>query len=172
MTDKVPVLLTVLVETATRRWSVSGITPDDQGVPLMCTEPGDFEPVVGETLDEQTSYLRHRLSGVLQRGCDRLWGRQMKPRQIVFVADDGMQRSHPNLTQRVADHFAEWMTSPPVAFFVCTGGWDDGAELTLDRIAGDLDPADQNRLIQTLPQLIKTLENRQAWEFAVSNPTT
>ncbi|QDV47611.1 hypothetical protein Enr13x_75220 [Stieleria neptunia] len=170
MTEKEPVLLTVLIESATRRWSVAGVTLDGRAVPLMCTEPGDFDPVVGATLDEQTSYLRHRLSGVLQRGCDRLWGRQMKPRHIVFVADDGLEQSHPNLTQRVADHFAEWMTSPPVAFFICTDGWSGDAEFTLDAVAGELDPTHYEILTKALPPLIKKLDDRQAWEIAASKP--
>ncbi|PAY17980.1 hypothetical protein CKO51_18400 [Rhodopirellula sp. SM50] len=170
MTDKEPVLLTVLIESVTRRWSVAGITSDGRGVPLMCTEPGDFDAVVGQTLDEQASYLRHRLSGVLQRGCDRLWGRQMKPRHIVFVADEPLRRSHPDLTQRVAEHFVEWMTSPPVAFFICTDGWSGDAELTLDTVAGELDPTDQEILTKALPTLIQTLQDREAWEFAASKP--
>ncbi len=170
MTDKEPVLLTVLIESVTRRWSVAGITADGRGVPLMCTEPGDFDAVVGQTLDEQASYLRHRLSGVLQRGCDRLWGRQMKPKQIVFVADEALKQSHPNLTQRVADHFVEWMTSPPVAFFVTDLQRSDDDTPTLDPIAGELDQAAQDNLTTALPTLIQTLQDREAWEFAASKP--
>ena len=53
-------------------------------------------------------------SGVLQRGCDRLWRREEKPRQIVFVANGLFSEATPELTQRVADHLVEWMTSPLV----------------------------------------------------------
>ncbi|MEO8493577.1 MAG: hypothetical protein ABI614_00795 [Planctomycetota bacterium] len=165
-TEKQPVLLTVLVETGTRRWFVAGIALDGQAVPLMCSEPGNLDAYVGVVFDEQVSFLRHRLSGVLQRGCDRLWGRQMKARQIVFVVDADFEQATSDLTQRVADHFVEWMTSPPVVFFKCANGFPNGESPTLDQLAGNLDDADREALATGLPRLIAELENSNLWELA------
>src|SRR6266849_810917 len=109
MAAKEPVLLTVLIETAKFRWYVGGIGLDGAATPLFCSEPGNLKPYVGVPFDEQVNFLRHRLSGVLQRGCDRLWGRQLKPCQIVFVADGSFVEADSKLTRRVAEHFVAWM---------------------------------------------------------------
>jgi hypothetical protein len=172
MTEKQTVLLTVLVDTAERRWFVAGITHRGQAVPLMCSEAGNLDPYVGVVFDEQVSFLRHRLSGVLQRGCDRLWGRQMKPCQIVFVADDEFQNTSSDLTQRVADHFVEWMSKPPVAFFTCENGWSTSVGLTLNQLAGNLDQADQQALAEGLPRLIAALDDRDLWEVVPNRPAS
>src|SRR5262245_36956673 len=116
MPDKEPVLLTVLIETRNLRWFVAGVGLDAAAIPLLCSEPGNLRPYLGVPLDQQVDFLRHRLSGVLQRGCDRLWGRAKKPCQLVFVTDGAFDPAVPELTQRVADHFVEWMTRPPVVF--------------------------------------------------------
>jgi hypothetical protein len=116
MTDKEPALLTVLIETAALRWYVAGIDLTGRPSPLLVSEPGNLSPYLGVPFDEQVNFLRHRLSGVLQRGCDRLWSRQQKPCQIVFVADGLFVEADAALTPRVAEHFVEWLTSPPVVF--------------------------------------------------------
>jgi len=117
MTDKEPMLLTVLIETSCLRWYVAGIDLAGKPLPLLRSETGNLNPYLSLPFDDQVSFLRHRLSGVLQRGCDRLWGRQMKPCQIVFVADGPFVQADAELTARVAEHFVEWMTRPPVVFF-------------------------------------------------------
>ena len=123
MTAKEPVLLTVLIETASLRWYVAGISLAGEALPLLKSEAGNLSPYLGVPFDEQVSFLRHRLSGVLQRGCDRLWGRQKKPCQIVFVADGPFVQASAELTARVAEHFVEWMTRPPVVFFTTARGF-------------------------------------------------
>ena len=166
MTNKEPVLLTVLVEIGKRRWFVAGVTLDGQPVPLICSEPGNLDPYVGVVFDEQVSFLRHRLSGVLQRGCDRLWGRQMKPRQIVFVADADFEQANPELTLRVAEHFVLWMSKPPVVFFTSDNGFPKSGAPTLSQLAGDLDHGDRKALATGLPRLVTALDDSDLWELA------
>jgi hypothetical protein len=171
MPDRERVLLTVLIDTANRRWFVAGITQRGEPVPLMCSAAGNLDPYRGVALDEQVSFLRHRLSGVLQRGCDRLWGRQMKPRQIIFVVDGDFDPANSELTRRVADHFVLWMTNPPVAFFISESGWCGSQVPTLTQLAGHLDPADQQLLATGLPRLIAALDDPAQWELAATNRT-
>jgi len=170
MTTKQPVLLTVLVETGTQRWFAAGITLDGQPVPLMCSEAGNLDPYVGIEFDEQVNFLRHRLSGVLQRGCDRLWGRQMKPRQIVFVSDADFELAKPELTQRVAEHFVTWMSNPPVVFFTSEDGELESGDLMLNQVAGDLDDADRIALEMGLPRLVAATVDGDLWELAANKP--
>ena len=172
MTDKQPVLLTVIVETGKRRWFVAGITLDGQSVPLMCSESGNLDPYIGAVFDEQVNFLRHRLSGVLQRGCDRLWGRQMKPRQIVFVVDADFEQVNPELTLRVADHFVEWMSSPPVVFFSSENGFPKSGTPTLNQLAGSLDDTDRKALATGLPRLFSEFEDGDRWELARNKPSS
>ncbi|MHB8952950.1 MAG: hypothetical protein ACYC4U_08200 [Pirellulaceae bacterium] len=168
MTNKVPVLLTVLVETGKRRWFVAGITLDGRPVPLMRSEIGNLDPYVGVGADDQVNFIRHRLCGVLQRGCDRLWGRQMKPCHIIFVADADFEPGNPALTQSVAEHFALWMSNPPVAFFTSLNGFSASAAPTLNQVAGDLDSIGHGALATALPQLIAAFEEIDLWELALS----
>ena len=172
MTNKEPVLLTVLVETGKRRWFVAGIALDGQTVPLMCSEAGNLDPYIGVVFDEQVNFLRHRLCGVLQRGFDRLWGRQMKPRQIAFVVDADFEKANPELTQRVADHFVEWMSSPPVVFFSSANGFPKNEIPTLNKLAGNLDDAGRKALETGLPRLIAALEDGDLWKVAQDSPSS
>jgi hypothetical protein len=172
MTNKELVLLTVFVETGQRRWFVAGIKQSGELVPLMCSEPGNLDPYLEVEFDNQVSFLRHRLCGVLQRGCDRLWGQQLKPRQIVFIADADFEPANPDLTQRVAEHFVEWMTNPPVVFFTCVDDISNGAELTLIKIAGELDHADRTALETGLLRLIEATQESSLWELATTKPTS
>lgn len=166
MTTKEPVLLTVLIETGRRRWFAAGLTLDGRPVPLICSAAGNLDPYVGVGLDEQVNFLRHRLCGVLQRGCDRLWGRQMKPRQIVFVADADFDAARGELTQQVAEHFVVWMTKPPVVFFTSENGFPPAAPAQLRHIAGDMEQSDQKVLATGLPPLMAAMEDGDLWELA------
>lgn len=170
MTNKEPALLTVLIETDRLRWSAAGIRLTGDALPLVQSEPGNLRPYVGAEFDEQVTFLRHRLSGVLQRGCDRLWGRMLKPCQIVFVADGPFAQAPPELTPRVAEHFVEWMTSPPVAFFVRDGGFAQSGPQTLRRVAGELDDAYRNPLESGLAPLIAALDQPGVWEAIPPKP--
>jgi len=61
MTAKEPVLLTVLIETASLRWYVAGIGLEGEPLPLLKSEAGNLSPYLGLPFDEQVSFLRHRL---------------------------------------------------------------------------------------------------------------
>jgi hypothetical protein len=164
--EKEPVLLTVLIETGTLQWYVAGVGLDGNPLPLMRSEPDNLRPYLGALLDEQVNFLRHRLSGVLQRGCDRLWARQKKPCQIVFVADGPFPQAPPELTQQVAAHFVEWMVNPPVAFFLCRDGFDAERSPSLEHVAGEIAPEHQGSLEAGLPRLFATRLESELWETA------
>ncbi|GAA4428022.1 hypothetical protein [Bremerella cremea] len=169
MRNKQPVLLTVLIECESFRWYVAGIDQQGNTTPLLCSEPQDLAPYIGEPFDEQANFLRHRLSGVLQRGCDRLWGKMMKPCQVVFVTDMPFQQAEDGLTQRVADHFFEWMTSPPVVFYTIRES-SPVCNPHLDSIAGEL-LADWNEALkQGFPKMLSKCSQTDPWELVVSKP--
>ncbi|NUQ65751.1 MAG: hypothetical protein HUU20_25055 [Pirellulales bacterium] len=170
MNAKEPVLLTVLIETAELRWYVAGISLTGEAAPLVRSESGNLKPYVGAEFDEQVSFLRHRLSGVLQRGCDRLWGRRKKPCHIVFVADGPFAQAPPELTRRVAEHFVDWMTSPPVVFFTSRHAFRDGGPLPLEQVAGRIDEAYRAPLASGLAVLVGALGDSNAWETAPPKP--
>jgi hypothetical protein len=165
MTTKEPVLLLVLIQTAQLRWYVAGVSLTGEATPLLTCEIGNLRPYLGLPFDEQVSFLRHRLSGVLQRGCDRLWGRQKKPCHIVFVADGLFVDAAPELTLRVAEHFVEWMTSPSVAFFTSVPGFDSSSAAPLRQVAGDLPTASFAALHTGLPDMVAALDRAAAWEL-------
>ena len=168
MGAKEPVLLTVFVETANLRWFVAGIRASGVAVPLLCSEPGNLAPYLGIALDEQLSFLRHRFAGVLQRGCDRLWGRQQKPHQIVFVADASFAEAPPELTLRIAEHFVAWMTSPRVVFFASRGGSLPAEAGTLELVAGALDPDWQVAWEAGLHQIIAATKKPGSFEDSLA----
>jgi hypothetical protein len=169
MTAKEPVLLTVLVETAPLRWYVAGISLAGEPLPLLKSAAGNLSPYIGAPLDDQVGFLRHRLSGVLQRGCDRLWGRQKKPCQVVFVADGPFVQAPPELTSRVAEHFVEWMNNPPVVFFTTAAGFAATPSPVLHLVAGDLDAAFRDPLGAGLAALCGLLD-QDVWELSPSKP--
>lgn len=158
MTPKAPVLLVVQVETAQLRWYVAAIDRAGQLTPLLCSEVGDLEKYKGLAFDEQVVFLRHRFCGVLQRGCDRLWARDMKASQFVFIFDEPLPEPTGELTPRVAEHFAIWMLNPPAAVFVGAN------EAGLVRIAGEIDRPLADLLNARLADLARLREDPTAWE--------
>jgi hypothetical protein len=172
MTDKEPVLLTVLIETTKLRWHVVGIGLSGEPLPLLVSEPGNLSPYLDIPFDDQVSFLRHRLSGVLQRGCDRLWGRQKKPCQIVFVADGPFVKASTELTPRVAEHLVEWMTRPPVVFFTSAHGLRMRESPVLDCVAGELDEPLRTALDAGLTALGDAWDRPDAWELVLTKPAT
>src|SRR5437764_7082220 len=104
MEPKTPVLLLVLVETARLRWFVASLGLDGRAAPLLRSEAGDLDKYLSLPFDEQGSFLRHRFCGVLQRGCDRLWGRSSKACQFVIVFDGLLPDATRTPTQAVAAH--------------------------------------------------------------------
>ena len=159
MEPKTPVLLLVLVETPRLRWFVAAAGPDGQTTPLLCSEAGDLEKYTALDFDEQVAFLRHRFCGVLQKGCDRLWARAMKARQFAIVFEGVLPEPTGELTRRVAEHFAEWMLSPPVAVYDRGGG-------SLERLAGALDVALEGPLRTALAGVLAAMPDAGAWELS------
>jgi hypothetical protein len=172
MPDKEPVLLTVLIETAALRWHVAGIDLAGKPLPLLVSEAGNLSPYLGASFDDQVSFLRHRLSGVLQRGCDRLWGRQKKPCHIVFLADGPFAGAVAELTPRVAEHLVEWMTRPPVVFFTTPRPFGAQTPPVLDHVAGELDESLRVALDAGLSALGNLWERPGAWELVPTKATS
>lgn len=170
MSNKRPVLLTVLIEPQSFRWYVAGIDLSGTVTPLLCSQKGNFAGYIDQPFDDQTSYLRHHLAGVLQRGCDRLWGRQEKPCQIVFVSEGAFLDAPPELTSRVAEHFVEWMTSPPVVFFLREPS-ETGEESSLTPIAGEITPGWLTAVVTGLPQMISQCSEDDPWELIMTKPS-
>lgn len=164
MEPKTPVLLVLLVDVSRLRWLAAGIGLDGELLPLVASEDGDLEPYLTLPFDEQVSFLRHRLSGVLQRGFDRLWPFQKKPCQIVLIASAPLDETAGPLTERVASHFVEWLSNPPVVFFVCQGGFSAQPQPRLVRLAGEMEPAREAILISRLPELFETVAHADRWE--------
>lgn len=164
MEPKAPVLLTLLVDVSRLRWLVAAIGLDGEVLPLAASEDGDLEPYLTLDFDEQVGFLRHRLSGVLQRGCDRLWARTKKPCQVVFIAQRRLDESTGPLTQRLAEHFNHWLTSPPVVFFVSRHGFSPHDPVKLDRLAGELQSSWLVALEAGLPELFRATTESDRWE--------
>lgn len=165
MASREPVLLTVLIECGAHRWRAAAINHAGGVAPLACSEPGNLAPYVGQPFDDQVSFLRHRLSGVLQRGCDRLWGRDQKPCRIVLAADAPFPDAPAGLTQRVADHFVEWMTSPPVVFLLLN---DQGG--SYETLAGGWAEGDRAAFDAGLVELLASGEREEVWEQTGAEP--
>jgi hypothetical protein len=163
---KTPVLLLVLVETVRLRWFVAGIGLDGVTLPLLCSEAGDLEKYRGLDFDEQVAFLRHRFCGVLQRGCDRLWARQSKACQFVFVLEGRFPEAAGDLTAAVAEHFVQWLLNPPVAVFVSGNGFDVPAGPLLERLAGDLEPRLAGLLHARVAEVLAARHDPNAWALA------
>jgi hypothetical protein len=170
MSDKEPVILTVLIETADLRWYVAGVRLAGEPVPLLCSQADNLRAYLGEPFEEQLSFLRHRLSGVLQRGCDRLWGRQMKPCQIVFLADGPFRDADPTLTARLGEHFVEWMTRPPVSYLLVESGFGSGEIGDLKLVAGELEDPHRESLCRSLPAVLEAIHQPEMWELVPTKP--
>jgi hypothetical protein len=166
-----PVVLLVLVETATLRWFVAALGFDGQVVPLFCSEVGNLAPYQGVSFDEQVAFLRHRFCGVLQRGCHKLWEQDKKACQFVFVFEGLLPEPTGELTRRIAEHFTEWMLNPPVAIFASAGALTPRAPVNLDRLAGQIEPDREQLLRAHLDGLLAARENPGGWELAPKKTT-
>jgi hypothetical protein len=158
MEPKAPTLLLILVETARLRWFVAAVGLDGTTAPLICSEADDLEKYRGLEFDEQVSFLRHRFCGVLQRGCDRLWARDRKACQFVFVFEGLLPEPTGALTQTLAGHFAEWLLKPPVAVFAATGAG-------LERLSGTIDAPLEELFNAHLTELLAAQDNPTVWEL-------
>jgi hypothetical protein len=144
---------------------VAAVGLDGRAIPLLRSEVGDLEKYRELDFDEQVGFLRHRFCGVLQRGCDRLWARDSKACQFVFVFEGLLPDATGRLTQAVADHFTQWMLNPPVAIFNSPAG------ARPDKLAGQLDPVREELLHAHLGGLLAAREDPEAWELARKKST-
>jgi hypothetical protein len=166
MGQKAPVLLVVLVETARLRWFVAAVGLDGQTVPLLRSAEGDLARYRGLAYDEQVSFLRHRLCGVLQRGCDRLWARDLKACHFVIVFEGLLPDARGGLTQAVADHLSLWLLNPPAVVYNTP---DDAPRL--EKLAGDLDRPREELIIARLGGLRAAQDDSGAWELSPTKST-
>jgi hypothetical protein len=169
METKAPVLLLVLVETERLRWFAAALGLDGRITPLICSEPGDLEHYRELEFDEQVAFLRHRFCGVLQRGCDRLWARNWKACQFVFIFEQSLPDSTGTLTKAVADHFTLWMLNPPVAVLVSENGFAADGMTRLVQLAGELDVARTGLVAGRLPDLLAARSDQGTWEVVRQN---
>ena len=123
-------------------------------------EVGDLEKYQGLEADEQLLFLRHRLCGVLQRGCDRLWARNLKACQFVFVFEDPLPDATGRLTAAVAEHFQQWLLNPPVVVY--TGTSTGSLRVVCGTIAAPL----QALLCADLDGLLAAQADVTAWELS------
>jgi hypothetical protein len=168
MATKEPVLLVVLIETAEFRWWVAGVSLAGETWPLLRSDRGNLRTYVVLPFDEQVSFLRHRMCGVLQRGSDRLWGLSKKPCQIVFIADANFPEAEPELTLRLAEHFVLWMASPAVAYFLSPSGLNSESLPPLINVAGQLSEENVSALRMGWPRLVEKMHDLANWELALS----
>lgn len=165
MSPKAPVLLLVLVETAQLRWFVASIGLDGGSMPLLRSEEGDLAKYLDLPFDEQVDFLRHRLCGVVQRGCDRLWVRDLKACHFVFLFEGLLADPSGELTKSVADHFSLWMAKPAATTFVCPADVN-GTPPPLQKLAGQMSPSLENLMQTGLGKLFAAQRDMTAWEVS------
>lgn len=164
MVSKAPVLLVVVVDPARLAWFVAGIGLDGSLLPLLRSEAGDLKAYQGLDRDDQLVFLRHRLCGVVQRGCDRLWMQEKKARQFVFLFEGRLPDASAELTEQIADHFVQWMLNPPVVVY--TAGGTARPNEPLHKLAGDVEPALEKILHANLGKLLSATTEPGLWELA------
>jgi hypothetical protein len=169
MESKASALLLVLVESARLRWFVAAIGLNGQVTPLICSEVDDLAKYRDLAFDEQVAFLRHRFCGVLQRGCDRLWARNLKASQFVFVFEGLLAESTGELTRAVAQHFAQWLLNPPVVVFADVNGFNPREGPQLESLAGRLDPSVAELLYGHFGELLDARDDPIAWEHVRAN---
>lgn len=167
--EKTPVLMVLGIRTEQQQWFLAEITLSGDATPLLRSEPGSFQEHLGQPLDDQVALLRHRLAGALQRGCDRLWGRNCKAAHIVIVADGDFDESVPELTQAIADHFHVWMTRPPVTFLQLPRSTAADRPAEEKTLVGHLEPDEQSALRKGLPVVVEAMDFPDRWEV-ISRP--
>lgn len=165
MDPKMPVLLVMLVETERLRWFVAEVGMEGDSQPLICSEEGNLSPYLDLEADEQLAFLRHRFSGVLQRGCNRIWSRGKKPFQIVFSLDGPFLRGKEGLEDRLAEHFVEWLSNPPVVFTMGLPRSSRDEQPRLRILAGEPSPSVHDLLAAHLPMLRRATCDETLWEL-------
>ncbi|WP_442511129.1 hypothetical protein SH528x_002795 [Novipirellula sp. SH528] len=164
MSDRQLAPLVVLIDTSNCLWHAGTFDASSQPVPLIRSDSGNLDAYKGQPFDEQISFLRHRLAGVLQRGCDRLFSRQMKASHFVLIADGDFPEADESVTPRLAEHFVQWMMNPPVVYLRAPQGFDVQDAGDLEVIAGDF-PTEIASTVQTgLSQLVTLQSDSDLWE--------
>ncbi len=178
MADREPVLLVVLIQSKLLSWHVGAINTGGQAIPLLRSELGNLDEYQELEFDEQLSFLRHRIAGVLQRGCDRLYAKHAKAIHFVLIADGHYLGAEEGITPRLAEHFVEWMISPPVTYFLQRADIaprSDPSESCLPRslgeieiVAGEMPETIAEMLRKGLPSLTDQIQHADAWELVVN----
>jgi CheY-like chemotaxis protein len=163
--DREPALLIVLIEANSFRWNVAAVDNRGQVIPLLQSEEGDLDELEGLEIDAQVSFLRHRLAGALQRGCDRLHARQLRASRFVLIADGTFPNAASGVTQRLADHFVQWMINPPATFLLMADRFNaaDNGDFNLN--AGTLPQTVSTTLEETLPSIVSQLDQPEQWDL-------
>lgn len=175
MDTKTPAVMIVLVDADHLRWYVAETTWNCEVSPLLRSLEGDLAPCLELAGDERVAFLRHRFSGVLQRGCNSLWSRMKKPCRIVFVFDGRLGAEVDLLEQRMAEHFVEWMANPPLLFLILEQRAGLEREKHYRKLAGELTADLDTLLTSTLPQLLVDADKLELWELSqkqICRPTT
>ena len=158
MTEKRPVILATLLESATKRWSVAALDREADIRPLAQSQAGNLDGYAVKSFDEQTGFLRHRIAGSLQRGADRLWPLNLKASLFVVWFDDTFGTAESPLIQRVADNFVQWIANPPVACF--HGGL----------IAGEVNDSEREFITTAMQDVCRAADDQSRWEIIPSKP--
>ena len=163
MTARAPVILVVLIDTKKLSWNVACISFAGEPTPLLRSASGDLDEYRGQELDNQVSFLRHRLAGVLQRGCDRLFAHQMKASHVVFIADGNYPDADEKVTRCLAEHFVQWMMNPPVTYLLSKGLAPPQINVS-QVVAGEFPDSVAEPLKAALPKLASLLDLPDCWE--------
>jgi hypothetical protein len=163
--QKKQVMILVLVEAAKLRWFVASLGSDGGMEPLLRSEIGDLEKCRYLDLDEQVSFLRHRLCGAFQRGCDRIWGRGSKACQFIVIFAGSLPDSTGPVIQGVADHLTQWLLNPPLAVFSLEENRQDHTLPTLDQLAGRLESSNEEILRANLSSVLDARADARSWEL-------
>ncbi len=164
MKQKELVILAVQLDLVACRWSIASIDAAGSVDPLIQSTAGDLNRHATGSLDERTSFLRHRIAGALQRGADRLWGLARKAESFAIEFTPAQRNNDSELISRVAEHFCTWMVKPPV---VCLQTEPDGPPSVL---AANLEAPDLPRISLGLETMRPLATQADLWETAPEAP--
>lgn len=174
MRDREPALLVVLIETIPLRWYAVAIGAEGRVIPLLRSDNGNLDQYRGLEPDAQLSFLRHRVAGVLQRGCDRLYPKGMKVTHFLLIADGDYPNAAAGTTSGLAKHFVEWMINPPVTYLLHRAGFTQqpaaGALDDLETIAGDFPEPIASGLRANWSEIIGLVAQPDRWELIAKPP--
>lgn len=173
MREREPALLVVLIETIPLRWHAAAIGAEGRVIPLLRSDNGNLDQYRGLEPDAQLSFLRHRVAGVLQRGCDRLYPKGMKVTHFLLIADGDYPNAAAGTTLGLAKHFVEWMINPPVTYLLHRAGFTQPAADALDEfvtVAGDFPDPIAVALQASWSEIIDLVAKPDRWELIAKPP--